>query len=63
MIREVLPVFRAQRSGRIVNISSVVGVIAYQFNAVYASSKWALEGMCILITHKKSRVLSVCMCT
>ena len=45
MIHAVLPGMLAQRYGRIVNISSVLGRIATPFNGAYVSSKYALEGI------------------
>ncbi len=42
--RAVLPVMRAQRSGRVLTLSSVVGVVGYASSSIYCASKFALEG-------------------
>ncbi|RKH11737.1 SDR family oxidoreductase [Corallococcus sp. CA053C] len=42
--RAVLPVMRKQRSGHVVTLSSVAGLIGQEFVAAYAASKFGLEG-------------------
>ena len=41
----VIPVMRAQGHGRIVNCSSVLGLIGMPYRGAYVSSKFALEGL------------------
>ncbi len=44
LIRECIPAMRERRSGRIINISSVGGMMAMPTMASYSASKFALEG-------------------
>ena len=45
LIQEVAPTMRKQGSGKIVNVSSVVGRIGFPASPAYISSKFALEGL------------------
>jgi NAD(P)-dependent dehydrogenase (short-subunit alcohol dehydrogenase family) len=52
LTREVLPYLRAQGSGRIINISSVLGFIPAPYGALYAASKHAVEGYSESLDHE-----------
>ena len=42
--REILPYFRVQKRGMIVNVASVGGRMTFPFSSLYNSTKWAVEG-------------------
>ncbi len=42
--REIIPYFREQKRGTIVNIASLGGRIAFPFSSLYNATKWAVEG-------------------
>lgn len=42
--REILPYFREQKKGTIVNVASVGGRMTFPFYSLYNSTKWAVEG-------------------
>lgn len=44
MVREVVPLMREARSGRIINMSSISGLMGFPALTPYVSSKFALEG-------------------
>src|SRR5271154_7403137 len=45
MTRAVLPIMRAQKSGAIVNVSSMGGFIGFPGSGYYAATKFAVEGL------------------
>jgi NAD(P)-dependent dehydrogenase (short-subunit alcohol dehydrogenase family) len=49
MMQAVLPVMRRQRSGDIINISSVAGVVGLKHCAAYAATKFAVEGLSLSV--------------
>lgn len=51
-IQAVLPHMRERRSGRIVNVSSVLGFLPAPYMAVYSASKHAVEGLSETLDHE-----------
>ncbi len=56
----VLPVMRRQRKGRIINMSSILGLIPSPFNALYASTKHAIEGYSESLDHELRTLRNSC---
>jgi NAD(P)-dependent dehydrogenase (short-subunit alcohol dehydrogenase family) len=44
VVRAVLPYMKKQRSGKIINLSSIGGLLSIPYNSAYSASKFALEG-------------------
>lgn len=45
LTRRVIPVMRAQGHGRIINCSSVLGLVGLQWRGAYVATKFAMEGL------------------
>jgi NAD(P)-dependent dehydrogenase (short-subunit alcohol dehydrogenase family) len=52
MTRAVLPQMREQGSGRVINVSSVLGLVPAPFGALYAATKHAIEGYSESLDHE-----------
>lgn len=55
MIQACLPYMRQQRSGRIINLSSVLGRVPAPLSALYSASKHAIEGYSESLDHELRR--------
>lgn len=52
LTRALLPMFRAQRHGRILVVSSDAAFLGQPGNAIYCASKWAIEGWAESMAHE-----------
>src|SRR4051812_15381912 len=52
MTKAVLPHMRAQGDGRIINVSSVLGLVPQPYMAIYSASKHAIEGYSESLDHE-----------
>src|SRR5438876_3706372 len=52
MTRAVMPQMRKQGGGRVINVSSVLGLMPAPFGALYAASKHAIEGYSESLDHE-----------
>ncbi|MBI3528486.1 MAG: SDR family oxidoreductase [Betaproteobacteria bacterium] len=52
VMRAALPVMRKQRSGHIINMSSVAGVVGLKHCSAYGASKFAVEGLSLAVAEE-----------
>lgn len=58
-----IPIMRKQNCGRIINISSVLGLISMPFRGAYNASKYAVEGICdtLRVELKSTGIRVICI--
>lgn len=62
LTNQVIPAMRAQGSGRIVNCSSVLGLVGMKWRGAYVATKFALEGMTdVLRMEMAATGIKVCL--
>ena len=52
VMRAALPIMRKQRSGHIINMSSVAGVVGMKHCSAYGASKFAVEGLTLAVADE-----------
>jgi len=50
--RAIIPSMIARKSGKIINMSSIAGKMAYPLRAPYAASKWGLVGLTLTLAQE-----------
>jgi len=58
---QAMKIFRTQKYGKIIQHSSVLGIISLRFRGAYSASKYAIEGLCDTLrleTHKSNIFIS-----
>lgn len=62
LCRYVLPYMRRQRSGKIICVSSIAGIMAVPYQGYYSASKFAIEGFCEALAIETGRFgIKVCL--
>lgn len=49
LTRQIIPLMRSRGKGRIVNCSSILGLLPYRYRGAYTASKYALEGLTLTL--------------
>ncbi|NML75914.1 SDR family oxidoreductase [Rhizobium sp. S-51] len=49
LTRRIIPLMRARGEGRIVQCSSILGILPYRYRGAYTASKYALEGLSVTL--------------
>jgi NAD(P)-dependent dehydrogenase (short-subunit alcohol dehydrogenase family) len=52
LTRRIVPVMRRQGRGRIVNCSSILGLVPIRYRGAYSASKYALEGLTLCLRQE-----------
>jgi NAD(P)-dependent dehydrogenase (short-subunit alcohol dehydrogenase family) len=55
IIQAALPFMREQKSGHIIQVTSIGGVATFPVYGIYHASKWAMEGLCDTLSQEVAR--------